>query len=334
MTTKATGWIFSQVPIWLICSEEVSKSAVVVMAYLRYRQGTDAACWPSIETISSDVGLHESTVRSKIRELEKAGYIIRHKREGRTNLYEIVADPPAEVSTWEAKKEARQQAKKGAQTPAGNIPPSKSPSPPPRDLPSPPPSKTLGHDDSQGQESRTTLAPSARETPAQTSGSDDDSGDDSGFGVFERKYPQAEDDSTGKESTRAARKFAERAASEPWRTWGNGNVHRIGDVAADDIRRVCHIVEDVTGLRPNGSITGWLVGAAGVYRAGRGEWSTIERGIREAWDREVQYRPGTLSASQKSVDRNGFVKAVAKEATARVQVDKPTNHLTFEEAMA
>ena len=321
LRTKKTPGNFFQMHKQPIENADLSWKAKGILAYLMSKP-------PNWEIRMTDLVKHATegrhAVRSGIKELEEQGYVVRYREHDEETGHFVWVHFVYETPAPESERSHPEDRKL---TPSSENPSMDNPS---MDNPSMDNLETNNNDSNNNDSSKNEFAPSARATPAEPAGTDDDSG----FGVFERKYPKADDAATGKDNTRSARKFAQRAASEPWRAWGNGNVHRVGDVAADDIQRVCYVIEDITGLRPNGSITGWLVGAAGVYRAGRGDWATIERGIKEAWKREVQYRPSTLSASQKSVDRNGFVKAVAKAATERVQVDQPTNHLTFEEAMA
>jgi len=134
----------------------------------------------------------------------------------------------------------------------------------------------------------------------------------------------------------ATRRYMQRTDSRAaW--YEGGRVHAMGGVSAESLRSVCRIVDDVTGLRPGSNITGWLVGAAEVYRIADGDLETVERGVREAWSREPQYRPSTLACSQKTAARNGFVKAVNKaQATANDANNNDNNlgGLSVEEALS
>lgn len=50
---------------------------------------TTGKCWPSIKAIQKVCGLGLSTVKKALRTLERIGYIIVHRREGYTNIYEM-----------------------------------------------------------------------------------------------------------------------------------------------------------------------------------------------------------------------------------------------------
>lgn len=91
------GWTFAQMPIWLITSADVTDGAKILFGYLKYRQGTDAACWPSKARIAKDLSISRDTVTRRIQELIDAGYVERIERKGRTNLYKLIADPNDEA---------------------------------------------------------------------------------------------------------------------------------------------------------------------------------------------------------------------------------------------
>jgi hypothetical protein len=106
----------------------------------------------------------------------------------------------------------------------------------------------------------------------------------------------------------------------PWRDWSGGAFRERDGVSVNAQDRVSWLVEDITGLAAPGNYTGWGNGAIACYIAGRGDWATIEAGIRNAWGREPQFRPSTLACTKRNADQNGFVKAIGK---ARAEVDKP-----------
>jgi len=112
--TTATGWTFAQVPIWLLANGKISDGAKVLFAYLKFRQGTDTACWPSKQTMASDLEVKPVTITRRLSELYDSGYVVKHCRPGHSNLYELMAAPDGEPERWQAKEDARKQAKKDA----------------------------------------------------------------------------------------------------------------------------------------------------------------------------------------------------------------------------
>jgi hypothetical protein len=106
--TIATGWTFAQIPVWLLTNTELSDGAKVMFAYLKYRQGKDAACWPSYSAIAQDLGITERTAMNRAAELENAGYIERQRRPGRSNLFVLKAAPEGEPERWIEQEQNRQ----------------------------------------------------------------------------------------------------------------------------------------------------------------------------------------------------------------------------------
>jgi len=91
--TEANGWTFAQIPIWVICDPDISDGAKTLLGYLKYRQGTDAACWPTKATIAEDLQVSKDTVSRRMKELVAAKYVKRIIRPGHSNLYQLIADP-------------------------------------------------------------------------------------------------------------------------------------------------------------------------------------------------------------------------------------------------
>jgi DNA-binding FadR family transcriptional regulator len=68
MSTKLTGYV------WDACASSGMKlSSVAIMARLADFSNDEGVCWPSIATISRQIGAGESTVRTAITALEKEG---------------------------------------------------------------------------------------------------------------------------------------------------------------------------------------------------------------------------------------------------------------------
>lgn len=93
MKFSRSGWTFAQTPIWAICDRRLSTGAYRLFSYLAWRQGNDAYCWPSINTIQRDLGASRNTIRRQLRELEDLGYLQTTHRSGRSNHYALIADP-------------------------------------------------------------------------------------------------------------------------------------------------------------------------------------------------------------------------------------------------
>ena len=107
----------------------------------------------------------------------------------------------------------------------------------------------------------------------------------------------------------ATKPWVERLAESPWMMWHPDCVHPQDGVSAESLQRVGWTVENVTGLRPvDGEWTFWLTESVKLYRIAKGDWHVLERGIRNAWDREEKYRPGNISR---------FADEVRKAASAK-----------------
>lgn len=106
---RGRGWVFAQMPIWLLADQRLSDGAKIVFGYLRYRQGTDANCYPSIRTVAHDLGAAERTIQRRLGELEGYGYVERVERAGRSTLYYLVADPEEAVERWHEIRVSRPQ---------------------------------------------------------------------------------------------------------------------------------------------------------------------------------------------------------------------------------
>lgn len=87
------GWVFSQVPIWAACDPRIKDKAFRLLVYLVWRQGTDAGCWPSVNTISKDLGSTRRTVQRNLENLQELGYVERKERRGKSSVYFAIADP-------------------------------------------------------------------------------------------------------------------------------------------------------------------------------------------------------------------------------------------------
>ncbi len=88
MSTKLTGYV------WDACASSGMKlSSVAIMARLADFSNDEGICWPSIATISRQIGAGESTVRTAIAALEKEGWLTRTQRRNgnrnASNVYQL-----------------------------------------------------------------------------------------------------------------------------------------------------------------------------------------------------------------------------------------------------
>jgi len=54
--------------------------AIAVYMYLKSRTGKDNTCYPSIGTIAKELNMSRNTVQRAIKDLEKAGFLIKVQR--------------------------------------------------------------------------------------------------------------------------------------------------------------------------------------------------------------------------------------------------------------
>lgn len=88
MSTKLTGYV------WDACASSGMKlSSVAIMARLADFSNDEGVCWPSIATISRQIGAGESTVRTAIAALEKEEWLTRTQRRNgnrnASNVYQL-----------------------------------------------------------------------------------------------------------------------------------------------------------------------------------------------------------------------------------------------------
>lgn len=66
--------------IYTASADELPHRARTVYMYLRDRAGRNKDCWPSVNTIASDLNLSRSTVKRALNDLNKAGLIDKEPR--------------------------------------------------------------------------------------------------------------------------------------------------------------------------------------------------------------------------------------------------------------
>ena len=92
-TAERNGWTFSQTPIWMTCDDRISDHAHRLLVYLLWRQGKDDSCWPSLGRMARDLRVSRETIRRRLRELERAGYLVTRHRQGTSSRYTVMLDP-------------------------------------------------------------------------------------------------------------------------------------------------------------------------------------------------------------------------------------------------
>ncbi len=98
---KLKGFVFAQVPIWLLACSDVDPQAKVIYAYLVWRQGQNEGCWPSVDRIAQDLQVERKTVMRHLQRLEEMGYIQVHRQTGCSNFYVINGEVPEQVTLSE-----------------------------------------------------------------------------------------------------------------------------------------------------------------------------------------------------------------------------------------
>ncbi|EGB4510487.1 helix-turn-helix domain-containing protein [Salmonella enterica] len=124
MSTKLTGYV------WDACAASGMKlSSVAIMASLADFSNDEGVCWPSIETISRQLGAGVSTVRMAIAKLEADGWLSRKaRRQGNrnaSNVYQLnvaklQAAAFAHLSDPDQSKSGGDPSVKSKQDPQGN----------------------------------------------------------------------------------------------------------------------------------------------------------------------------------------------------------------------
>ncbi|MEX5919500.1 MULTISPECIES: helix-turn-helix domain-containing protein [Providencia] len=89
--------------VWDGCASAGLKiTSVAIMARLADFSNDDGVCWPSVPTIARQIGAGESTVRTAIKNLEKAGWLSSEKRRkgnrNASNIYQLNVDKLASAA--------------------------------------------------------------------------------------------------------------------------------------------------------------------------------------------------------------------------------------------
>ena len=73
---------------------DIDGTAIKVYLALARRADSLGRCWPSVETISRDSGLHRRAVQLAIGRLKNLGLLVIHNQPGKSTLYQLTSAPP------------------------------------------------------------------------------------------------------------------------------------------------------------------------------------------------------------------------------------------------
>ena len=87
---KITRYGFTQVPNYVLESEELTPGAKLVYAMLLKYAWNNDRCFPGQERLANDMRVSRASANTYIKELEKNGFLTIHRRgQGKTNLYTL-----------------------------------------------------------------------------------------------------------------------------------------------------------------------------------------------------------------------------------------------------
>lgn len=69
--------------------ERTTKGDCQVLAVITKHADRSGACWPGVDKIARDMGIHRATVMRATEKLEQLGYLTIEKTEGRSNWYQL-----------------------------------------------------------------------------------------------------------------------------------------------------------------------------------------------------------------------------------------------------
>jgi len=96
---------YEEMPIELLLNTGLTPTSKIIWLYLKWRQGENQNCWPSIRTIARELRIAVNTVNHSIIQLKKSSYLICQKPEkygrGHKNYYQIKV---SEIDTFTEEK--------------------------------------------------------------------------------------------------------------------------------------------------------------------------------------------------------------------------------------
>ena len=108
MMVDSNQEFYLHIPAHIIQDARLKASDKLVWAYLRFRQGENSGCWPSLQRMADDLHLAKSTTGRAARHLEKLGLIkCSHVHGGnkQANTYRLGTQNAPPVGTQNAPRE-------------------------------------------------------------------------------------------------------------------------------------------------------------------------------------------------------------------------------------
>jgi hypothetical protein len=91
----ATRGGFTQVPNFLLKSQDLSSGDKLAFAMLLSYAWQNDHCFPGQQRLAKDMGLHETNVRKHLKSLVTHGLLtIQRRGQGKTNIYTLILKPP------------------------------------------------------------------------------------------------------------------------------------------------------------------------------------------------------------------------------------------------
>ena len=75
-------------------SKLTATQRLVLMRVALRATGTEGSCWESVATVATACSLSERTVRSTLRDLEAAGWVVASPEHGRSTVYRVQIPTP------------------------------------------------------------------------------------------------------------------------------------------------------------------------------------------------------------------------------------------------
>ena len=88
--SNQSGRPFTKVPVALLASPHISDGSKVLYGYLKWLQGTNGNCCPSVSMMATDLNVSQDTIRRRLTELEKYQYLSVTRCPGKQSWYTVM----------------------------------------------------------------------------------------------------------------------------------------------------------------------------------------------------------------------------------------------------